>query len=250
MNRSARIRTLKGTVLLIAVIILLRLFYIQVLDDTYKTNAANNVLRYMVQYPPRGEVYDRNGEFLVQSKEAYDLMVTPREVHDLDTLLMSRILEIPVEQLREELAKARRYSPYRASVVVKQLPKETKLKLEEHSFPGFYTVYRTVRSYPTKMAGNLLGYVGEVNERIIERNPYYRSGDYIGMSGIEQAYEEVLRGVKGVKIEMVDVHGVPQGSYANGIYDTLASPGVAITCTIDARLQALDAGKSGQCGSH
>lgn len=239
MNRSARIRTLKGTVLLIAAIILLRLFYIQVLDDTYKTNAANNVLRYMVQYPPRGEVYDRNGEFLVQSKEAYDLMVTPREVHDLDTLLMSRILEIPVEQLREELAKARRYSPYRASVVVKQLPKETKLKLEEHSFPGFYTVYRTVRSYPTKMAGNLLGYVGEVNERIIERNPYYRSGDYIGMSGIEQAYEEVLRGVKGVKIEMVDVHGVPQGSYANGIYDTLASPGVAITCTIDARLQAL-----------
>ena len=239
MNRSARIRTLKGTVLLIAAIILLRLFYIQVLDDTYKTNAANNVLRYMVQYPPRGEVYDRNGEFLVQSKEAYDLMVTPREVHDLDTLLMSRILEIPVEQLREELAKARRYSPYRASVVVKQLPKETKLKLEEHTFPGFYTVYRTVRSYPTKMAGNLLGYVGEVNERIIERNPYYRSGDYIGMSGIEQAYEEVLRGVKGVKIEMVDVHGVPQGSYANGIYDTLASPGVAITCTIDARLQAL-----------
>lgn len=148
MNRSARIRTLKGTVLLIAVIILLRLFYIQVLDDTYKTNAANNVLRYMVQYPPRGEVYDRNGEFLVQSKEAYDLMVTPREVHDLDTLLMSRILEIPVEQLREELAKARRYSPYRASVVVKQLPKETKLKLEEHSFPGFTP--STVRSAPTR----------------------------------------------------------------------------------------------------
>ena len=88
------------------------------------------------------------------------------------------------------------------------------------------------------MAGNLLGYVGEVNERILERNPYYRSGDYIGMSGIEQAYEEVLRGEKGVKIEMVDVHGIPQGSYANGIYDTLPSPGVAITCTIDGRLQA------------
>lgn len=95
MNRSARIRTLKGTVLLIAAIILLRLFYIQVLDDTYKTNAANNVLRYMVQYPPRGEVYDRNGEFLVQSKEAYDLMVTPREVHDLDTLLMAAFWRSP-----------------------------------------------------------------------------------------------------------------------------------------------------------
>ncbi len=209
------------------------------LDGSYKTNADNNVLRYMVQYPPRGEVYDRNGRFLVQSKEAYDLMATPREVRPFDTALMSRILGVPVEQIRKELIKASNFSRRRASVIVKQLPKETKLRLEEHQFPGFFTVYRTVRSYPTKMAGNLLGYVGEVDDRILERDPYYRSGDYIGRSGIEQAYEEVLRGEKGVKIEMVDVHGIPKGSYANGIYDTLPSPGVAITCTIDARLQAL-----------
>lgn len=236
---SARVRTLKGVVVVIAAIILLRLFYIQVVDTTYKTDAANNVLRYMVQYPPRGEVYDRNGEFLVQSKEAYDLMAIPREVKPFDTMELARILGVRVEQVRNELRKASNFSRRRASVLFKQLPKEVKVRLDERNFPGFFTVYRTVRSYPTKMAGNLLGYVGEVNERILERNPYYRSGDYIGMSGIEQAYEEVLRGEKGVKIEMVDVHGIPKGSYAGGMYDTLPSPGVAITCTIDGRLQAL-----------
>ena len=239
MERFSRVRILQGTVIAAAVIILLRLFYIQVLDGSYKSYAENNALRYVVQYPPRGEVYDRNGKFLVQSKESYDLMATPREVRPFDTLLMSRVLGVPVEQIRKGLKKASEFSRRRASVIVKQLPKEIKLRLEEYNFPGFFTVYRTVRSYPTKMAGNLLGYVGEVGERTIEKDPYYRSGDYIGMSGIEQAYEEVLRGVKGVKIEMVDVHGIPKGSYGGGIYDTLPSPGVAITCTIDGRLQQL-----------
>ena len=239
MDSLKRVKTLQISVVAVAIVLLLRLFYIQVIDDSYKSNAANNVLRYTVQYPPRGEVYDRNGRFLVQSKEAYDLMAIPREIRPFDTAAMSRILGVSVEQIRKELIKASNFSRRRASVIVKQLPKETKLRLEEHQFPGFFTVYRTVRSYPTKMAGNLLGYVGEVDDRILERDPYYRSGDYIGRSGIEQAYEEVLRGEKGVKIEMVDVHGIPKGSYANGIYDTLPSPGVAITCTIDARLQAL-----------
>lgn len=238
MDSLKRVKTLQISVVAVAIVLLLRLFYIQVIDDSYKSNAANNVLRYTVQYPPRGEVYDRNGRFLVQSKEAYDLMAIPREIRPFDTAAMSRILGVSVEQIRKELRKASNFSRRRASVIFKQLPKEVKLRFEEHGFPGFFTVYRTVRSYPTKMAGNLLGYVGEVNDRILERNPYYRSGDYIGMSGIEQAYEEVLRGEKGVKIEMVDVHGIPKGSYANGIYDTLPSPGVAITCTIDGRLQA------------
>ena len=234
-----RVKILRATVVAVTIVIVLRLFYIQVIDERYKAHADNNVLRYMVQYPPRGEVYDRNGAFLVQSKEASDLMAVPREIKPFDTVAMSRILGIPVERIRKELLKANLFSRRRPSAIAKLLPKEVKLRFEEHGFPGFYTVYRTVRSYPTKMAGNLLGYVGEVNEKIVERNPYYRSGDYIGMSGIEQAYEEVLRGVKGVKIDMVDVHGIPKGSYMGGIYDTMPSPGVAITCTIDGRLQAL-----------
>ena len=218
--------------------IILRLFYIQVVDGSYKENADNNTLRYIVQYPARGEVYDRNGMFLVQSKEAYDLMVTPREVKPFDTVAMAGILGVTVEQVREGMRKAENYSRRRASVLFRQIPKEVKLQFEEYGFTGFYTVYRTVRSYPAKMAGNLLGDVGEVNEAIIERDPYYRVGDYRGVSGMEQSYEAVLRGHKGAKIEMVDVHGISKGPYANGIYDTLPIPGLPITSTIDGRLQA------------
>lgn len=232
-------KILQVIVVIIFSIIALRLFYIQVIDSKYKTDAANNVLRYEVQYPPRGEVYDRNGEFLVQSKEVYDLVVIPRDVKPFDTLLMSSIVGVTTTKLRNELHKAAIFSRRRPSIILKQLPKDIKLRLEERNFPGFYTVYRTIRSYPRKIAGNLLGYVGEVNDRMIERDPYYRSGDYIGMSGIEQAYENDLRGSKGVVINLVDVHGISKGSYSDGIYDTLPSPGVSITCAIDARLQAL-----------
>ncbi|MFI3266018.1 MAG: penicillin-binding protein 2 [Rikenellaceae bacterium] len=234
-----RVKTLQVVVILLFVIVAARLFYIQVIDTSYKMDANNNVLRYEVQYPPRGEVYDRNGEFLVQNRETYDLMVVPREVKAFDTLELCQILEVSIESMRRELRNASYYSRIRPSTIFKQLSKEIKLKFDEKTFPGFYTVYRTVRYYPTKMAGNLLGYVGEVNQTIIDRNPYYKRGDYIGMSGIEQSYEQYLRGEKGVNVRMVNVHGVTQGSYADGMYDTLATHGTSITCTISKDLQAL-----------
>ena len=92
MNSLSRVKILQLTVVGVVLVLLVRLFYLQVVDDSYKTRADNNALRYMVQFPPRGEVYDRNGRFLVQSKEAYDLMATPREVGPFDTAAMSRIL--------------------------------------------------------------------------------------------------------------------------------------------------------------
>lgn len=220
-------------------VIVLRLFYLQVIDNSYKRNAENNVLRYETQNPARGEIFDRHGEFLVQSKEVYDLMMIPRDVKQFDTTLLCSIVGVPIEKLREEMNKAKRHSWRQGQAIVKQLPKEVKIKLEERGFPGFYTVYRTLRSYPRKIAGNLLGYVGEVNQSNIDRDGYYRGGDYIGKTGIELAYEDVLRGKKGVKVNLVDVHGIVKGSYANGLYDTLATPGTAITSTIDARLQQL-----------
>lgn len=137
MNSLSRVKILQLTVVGVVLVLLVRLFYLQVVDDSYKTRADNNALRYMVQFPPRGEVYDRNGRFLVQSKEAYDLMATPREVGPFDTAAMSRILGVPVEQIRKELDKASRFSRRRASVLFKQLPKEVKVRLDERNFPGF-----------------------------------------------------------------------------------------------------------------
>lgn len=234
-----RYTILKLLLLLVVVIIGVRLFFLQIVDSDLKTRADGNALRYQVQHPPRGEVYDRRGEFLVKSKESYDLVVIPRDVEPFDTAQFASILGVETQLLVRELRKAANYSKRQPSVIFKQLPKEVKLKLDEKRVKGFYTQYRTVRTYPSKMAGNLLGYVSEVTEKIIKRDPYYKMGDYIGMSGIEQAYEKVLRGEKGIKIEMVDVFGVPQGAYQGGELDTLARVGSSITSTIDARLQEL-----------
>lgn len=238
-NGHQRQRVLVFSLLIVAVIIVGRLFYLQVVDSRYKDSARNNAMRYMVQYPPRGEVYDRNGEFLVQSTESYDLMVIPADVEPFDTAYLASMLGVTVPDVRKALQKARSYSYRRPSMIFKQLPKEVKLKLDEKNFIGFFTQYRTSRTYPRKIAGNLLGYINEVDQATIRRDSYYRMGDYIGKSGIERSYEEVLRGKKGVKVELVDVVGMPQGSYMDGKYDTLPVPGKAITCTIDAGLQEL-----------
>lgn len=233
-----RQRILAIFVLVVFAVIVARLFHIQVVDRSYKQMAVNNTLRYEVLYPPRGEVVDRNGEYIIQSKEAYDLMVVPRDLKAFDTLLLCRIADVPLPKMRAALRKAGTYSLRRPSVVVPQLSKEVKLLLDELKIPGFFTVFRTVRSYPYKIAGNLLGYVNEVNAGDLERDDYYRSGDYIGRSGIEQAYEPYLRGDKGVKINLVDVHGIVKGAYRDGMYDTLPVAGRSLVSSLDAGLQA------------
>ncbi len=203
-----RMRTLQFVVLLIFSVIGCRLFYLQILDTKYKRLAEGNALRHEVQYPPRGEVFDRNGEYLVKSKECYDLMVVWREMDraGFDTMRMCSILNLSKKRLMRKLADAR-MSPRKACLVTNFVSKEDKLRFDACNFKGFFTVYRTVREYPRKVGGNLLGYVGEVNQRDIDRDDYYRMGDYIGKSGVESAYEEVLRGTKGVKITEVDTHG-------------------------------------------
>ncbi|MEG1649130.1 MAG: penicillin-binding protein 2 [Rikenellaceae bacterium] len=235
-NRSLEIKIF---VIAVTAIILLRLFYLQVIDDRYKLGASANAIRLVIQYPPRGEIYDRKGEFLAQSKEAYDLMITPIDVKQFDTLMLCKLLDIDKKELIDGITKAKRYSYRRPSILLKQLSKEAKMRFEEYTFPGFYTQYRTVRSYPFHTGGNILGYVGEVNDAAIKRDDYYKGGDYIGMTGIELAYESLLRGKKGAKQELVDVHGAPQGSYKNGMFDTLPVPGTSITSTIDLDLQLL-----------
>lgn len=240
-DNDAHIRRaiLKWVVLGVFGVIGFRVAYIQLVDTKYKRLAAGNVLRYEVQYAPRGEVVDRNGEFLVQSKECYDLMVIHRDIgkQGFDTVRFCNIVGITKEKLVAALRNAR-MRPRAPMLIVNYVSKEVKLRFEECNFPGFYTVYRTVRQYPRKIGGNLLGYVGEVNADIIKRNPEYSAGDYIGMSGVEAAYEEELRGKDGVKILEVDTHGAIKGSYMNGAFDSLPIPGRMLTCTIDARLQA------------
>ena len=256
MNRNDNIQRMKIlyiVVIFIFTVIAGRLFYLQIIDGKrYAQLSKINTLRRETLYPPRGEVFDRNGEYLVQSKECYDLMVVANDMdkRGFDTMLMCSITGISYPKLRQALANANvrslRKRPY---LVQSYMPTEVKLRFEEQNFPGFYTVYRTVRQYPRKIGGNLLGHVGEVSQQVLDRDKSYQMGEYIGISGVESAYEDVLRGRKGVQILERNASGVIKASYRDGQYDTLPVPGKYIVCTIDARLQAfaeeLMAGKVG-----
>lgn len=233
-----RMRVLQCVVLAVFGMIALRLGYLQLVDSRYEELAKANALRHVVQFPARGEVFDRNGEYLVQSRECYDLMVIYREIgkEGFDTARMCSVLGLTPEKIRRELANART-RPRAPYMIANFISKENKLLFDECNFRGFYTVYRTVRQYPRKVGGNLLGYVGEVNADMLKRYPEYKAGDYVGMSGVESAYEPLLKGRKGVKIQEVDTYGAVKGSYMNGLYDSLAEPGNYLVSTIDAKLQ-------------
>lgn len=223
----------------IVLVYLVKLFRLQVLDSNYKLSATRNVLREVVQYPARGLVYDRNGELLVYNKAAYDLLITPREVSEFDTTLLCSILEITKEDLEERINKAKNYSTYKSSILVKQIPPETYALLQEklYKFSGFHTQSRTLREYAYPAAAHVLGYVGEVTQGDINDDNYYGMGDYIGVSGIENSYEENLRGTKGIKKYLVDVHNRIKGSYLGGRENVPAEIGSNITSSLDIELQ-------------
>lgn len=226
----------------VALVLLIRLFYIQVLNDKYYLSAENNVLRKVIIYPARGIILDRNNKILVQNEPVYDLMVTPREVKPFDTTELCRLLELDRSEFDKKFKKAKNYSPYRASIFEKQLSATTYARLQEklYDFTGFFVQNRTVRHYPDSIAGQFLGYIGEVNDKIIEKsNGFYRPGDYIGVSGVEKAYEELLRGQRGVQNVMVDAFNRPKGHFADGAYDTVAVSGEKLISSLDIRIQKL-----------
>jgi len=227
-------------IILVGLIFVVRLFILQVVDSTYKQTASNNVLRYVTQFPSRGLIYDRNGKLLVYNEAAYDLMIIPRQLRSFDTTEFCQILEIDTNYVDESIKRARDYSVYNSSIFLKQLSAKTYAKLQEklYKFPGFYVQARTIRKYTSKNAAHILGYVGEVNEKIIEKEDYYNLGDYIGISGVEKSYENELRGEKGVNVYLVDVHNRIKGPYANYKLDKEAKVGSNIISTIDSDLQS------------
>jgi penicillin-binding protein 2 len=228
-----------GLIVLAAFALIIRLFIIQVVKDTYRLSADNNVLRYVTQYPARGLIYDRNGKLIVFNQAAYDLMVIPAQTGKMDTSLFCRDLGITREIFLERVKAARNYNRRAPSIFMKQISAETYARFQEKIFlfPGFYVQPRTLRKYSRPVAAHVLGYISEVDEALIKRDPYYKQGDYIGKLGIEEAYEKDLRGTRGVKIFMVDVYSRIKGSYADGTMDTLAVHGSDIISGLDMDLQ-------------
>jgi penicillin-binding protein 2 len=227
----------------VAVILILRLFSIQIIEDKYKMDAENNSMVYSTIYPTRGIINDRNGNILVGNKVAYDLLVTPREVEEFDTVTFCQVLDVPIEFIREkmdEYRKNRRKIGYQSVVMLKQIEPERYMRFAEvaYKFPGFRGQARSIRDYPFNAGGNLLGYVSEVNQRYIEQHPgEYRSGDYAGQTGIEAAREKELRGEKGYNIYLRNSKNRIESRYKDGELDKEAVPGDDIMTTIDAELQ-------------
>ena len=166
-------------------------------------------------------------------------MVIPREVRPLDTLEFCALLGIDKTKFIEKLGKARVYSPRLPSVLVPQLSKEDYAGLKEkmRKYDGFYIQKRSLRSYDTASGAHVLGFISEVNERDLRRNPYYRAGELTGRTGIEKQYEELLRGRKGVKYIQKNRHNREIGPYKDGKLDTLPEQGKEIHLTLDKELQ-------------
>ncbi|MFC2087326.1 penicillin-binding protein 2 [Bacteroidota bacterium] len=230
---------INSLVVLIAVVYIIKLFFLQVVNSDYEFSATKNVIRYQTQYPARGLIFDRNDKLIVYNEAAYDLMVSPYQLKPFDTTDFIRILDITEEYVRQTLKEAREYSKYKPSVFLKQVSSETYGIFQEKlfKFPGFFVQSRTIRKYAKPVAANVLGYVSEVDRAIINSDPYYLSGDYIGKKGIESSYEKVLRGEKGVKVYLVDVYNRIKGSYREGREDKPASVGKTLTLTLDIELQ-------------
>ena len=233
---------IQAAIIIVTGIFAIRLFSIQILDSTYKLAAENNIVQKVTEYPYRGLLYDRNGELLVYNTPIYDLMIVPQEVALKDTIAFCEMVGIGPDEFKSKYADARKYSSILPSKFVELLTNEQFAVIQDRlvDYPGFHIRARTARKYQHPTLANALGYIGEVSRRQLERDTtnFYKSGDFIGISGLESAYEEELRGQRGVSYKMVNVRGVEKGSFKDGAYDTLSHPGKDLVLTIDYELQA------------
>ncbi len=222
-----------------------KLFYLQLLEDNYKTAANNNALLKEIEYPYRGLVYDRKGKEMVYNVPVYDLLVTPKEVSKtMDTMRFCNLLGISKDDFKSKMLEAKTYSRVKPSAFLKQISNEDFARIQDQfiDFPGFRISPRTVRAYPSPSLANALGYIGEISKARLDKfakqgNFYYKTGDYIGIAGLEKSYEELLRGKRGVNYIMVDVHGVKRGKFKNGAFDTASVKGENLISGIDYELQ-------------
>ncbi|PCJ98794.1 MAG: penicillin-binding protein 2 [Flavobacteriaceae bacterium] len=230
---------LSSIIIIIGIIFVGRLSYLQIFKFSPSQVIEDTAVKAIYDYPERGYIYDRNGKLLVANQPAYDVMVIPREVKPLDTLEFCTLLGLDKDQFIKKLKKARIYSPRLPSVVVPQLSKKDYARLQEkmRKYEGFYIQKRSLRDYATISAANVLGYISEVNDRDLEKNPYYIAGELTGRTGVEKQYEETLRGKKGVQYIQKDRFNRDLGPFKEGKHDTLPVQGKDIHITIDKILQ-------------
>ncbi|TWV99045.1 penicillin-binding protein 2 [Chitinophaga pinensis] len=240
-----RKRVIQFIILGMVILIITRLFFLQIVEKKYSKLAdANAVLRKVV-YPSRGIIYDRKGRSILSNDAMYDLVVTPISVKNIDTSYMCEILRIDKEEFRKRITTAIiKNGSRRVSIFYPLLPPEMFGRLQESMYmfqPGFELVQRQIRSYPFNAAANILGYIGEVSPQMLQKPAYsaYSQGDYLGMTGLERTYESVLMGQRGIQYLVKDNLNRPQGPYEKGEFDTAAIAGKNLRLALDVDLQVL-----------
>ena len=240
-----RQRVIQFVFLLSGLVLVLKAMHLQLIDTSFQNRANTTAIGKYILYPSRGLIYDRNGQLLINNNAMYDLMVIYNQVDpNMDTTKFCRLLNIDKTTFKNNLEKnfkSIRYSKSKAFVFLKKIPASTFARFQENlfQFPGFFPQLRNVRGYPYQYGAHVLGYMNEVTPKQIKANKkVYSSGDYIGASGLELAYEKELRGKKGVRIVLKDNIGREVGPYRNGSQDTVAVSGKDLTTTLDIDLQA------------
>lgn len=226
-------------------VIIMQLMNLQLFSSKYKAMAEDQSTFRKVIYPDRGIVYDRKGHSILQNTSIYDLMVVPGKIKGTDTALLCNILNIDTSEFHKRIINAIiKNKSYRPSVFEALLSNEKMAKLNESMYrfaPGYYLQERSVRDYPYDAAGNILGYLGEVDSNILKNPKYegYVMGDYIGKAGLERTYEKVLMGQRGIELWKRDNKNRLTERIENGRYDTAAIAGQNMHTSLDIELQML-----------
>jgi len=237
-----------GIAIAVVAIYIVRLFALQIVDQSRREKADNNALVRQPIYASRGLIYDRNDTLLVFNQPIYEVMVIIKEMGTtFDTLSFCRALDMDTVAYRQRMEQIqdrkhnRGYSKYTPQVFMSQLKKEDISLLQErlYHFPGVSIRKRTLRDYTYNGASHVLGSVGEVNQRDLDRDPYYHQGDYSGRDGVEKQYEVALRGENGVEVLMRDNRGRIRGSFHDGELDQTPVAGKDLHLGIDMEMQLL-----------
>jgi len=240
---QSRSRVIRLIFLLAFVVIVAQLFYLQVVSGKFSQMADDNAILRKTVYPPRGLIFDRHKNAILQNKLTYDLMITPSQTKGIDTALFCRLMEIDTAEYRKrlEIIKFKNKS-YRPSVFETSLSPQKYARLQENIWRfqnGFYIQERPIRSYPYNAGANIFGYLGEVDTNYLKKHVEdgYVSGDYAGMTGLEASYEKALMGERGMEVLIKDNFNRIQGSYENGEMDIQAAAGSNLYTSLDIVLQ-------------
>ena len=236
-------RVLQGIVLLGFLVMILRIFQLQILDyETYSPISMQNSLRMEVLNPARGLIYDRNGTILVENQPIYSITITPSKFQMDKLPLLSNLLQITEERVLERIQAAQAYSWHRTSRLFTDVPFEAFSAVQENTWqlPGISHQLESKRHYPTDvMAPHIFGYLREASLEEYRADDKIRLGDRIGKSGLERSYELYLRGEIGTDYVRVNAFGQSLGSYEGAGLNVTPVKGSDLITTIDAETQAL-----------